>query len=54
MNKEQSLLGKNFTAYGGVIRPKQKGYLPNEDEWKAIKHLCEEWDFGYDSDKESE
>lgn len=51
---EMEFLQKNFTAYGGVIRPKQKGYKPTSEEQKSIIYLCEEWDFAYDPDKESE
>lgn len=54
MNTELVMLGKNFNEIGGVLYPKVHGYKPTLDEQQAITYLCEEWDFGYDPDMESE
>ncbi len=50
------LLNKGFTFdRKGFIHPPQGGYDYNkdtEDTWGAVCFLCDEWDYGYEGDRD--
>jgi hypothetical protein len=42
------ILLTNFIDDKGMLRRKDKTYIPTEEECYAIDHLCDEWDYCYE------
>jgi hypothetical protein len=42
-------LDANFVDDRGIIRRKDLAYLPTLDDYGAIDHLCDEWDYQWDA-----
>ena len=43
-----AVINTNFRcSRGGILFPKESGYVPTEREQNAIDYLIMEWDYGY-------
>lgn len=45
--KKWQSVGDRFTDTAGVLSRTDPSYHPTEQEFAAIDHLCDEWDYGW-------